>query len=71
VDGDAVVVRIAIAGNAALGEHVVLLDDGERLWTARFEVDERVIDSGRCTTAPGSLAGAIAALLLAVRRRRR
>lgn len=71
VEGDAVTFDVVVAGDAAIGSHVLVLDDGERLWSATLQVEERVLEPGRrCSTAPAA-AGPVAWLLAAVVARRR
>jgi hypothetical protein len=42
VDGNTVTVELTALGRSSVGEHVVILDDGFRTWTAPFEIVEYV-----------------------------
>ncbi len=59
-------VTMTVAGDAAPGARTVVLDDGDRLWTAPIVVTERPITPQRnCQTAPGgsALVALVAAML--------
>ena len=66
VDGHTVTVPIAASTRARVGLHTLTIDDGERLYTADLQVDERLshLKNGCCSTFPcagARLAVAVAA----------
>jgi MYXO-CTERM domain-containing protein len=72
VDGASATFGIAVSGDARVGAHTLVLDDGQRLWTVPFEVVERVIippHRGCAHTPPVGLPLAGLALVLLRRRR--
>jgi hypothetical protein len=67
--GEIVEIDVVVSGVAAIGTHTAILDDGERLWTVGIPIEERLVETKRCATSPGSgWAGLLA--LLTVRARR-
>jgi hypothetical protein len=74
-DRDQARVSIAASTRARVGVHTLTLDDGQRLYTADLQVDERLshLTNGCCSTSPSPARGAgpLAALALAWRARRR
>lgn len=70
VDDRVATVSLTVAGDAAPGARTVVLDDGERLWTAPIVVTERPLTTQRsCATTPGgSLLAALVAATLGWRR---
>ncbi|MEZ4319824.1 MAG: fibronectin type III domain-containing protein [Myxococcota bacterium] len=70
VDGAVLTVRIAASGRARSGEHDVILDDGERLWSFALDVDEYVVPVRRQCDATAGSGGTLAGWLLALSRRR-
>jgi hypothetical protein len=57
VHGDRVVLGLAATGRARPGVHTLVLDDGERLWSAQVEVLEYRLPSARTCAATGTPAG--------------
>jgi len=74
-DAEVARVKLVINNSARIGNHTLVLDDGVRLWTAEFEVKERVFTGstgcrGCATNEAPTPAWALLLLLFGTRRRR-
>jgi hypothetical protein len=77
VDGATLSVELVVSGNAAVGPHTLVVDDGRRLWTVDWTIDQRVYEvqtgcgAGCNVGSSGSGFASWIALFFLARRRQR